>query len=32
LDGRQPPAEAGIFSLVDQQRFDPWRRDLLDTT
>ena len=24
------PAEAGIFSLFDQQRFDPRRRDLFD--
>ncbi|MCG3773224.1 MAG: hypothetical protein JW395_0028 [Nitrospira sp.] len=30
LDGRQPPAETSILSLVDQQGLDPGRRDLLD--
>ena len=32
LDGRQPPAEAGVLGLLDQQGFDPRRRDLLYAT
>ena len=30
LDGHQPPAEAGVLGLVDQEGFDPGRRDFLD--